>query len=663
MFDIQKSSVARSLVACAIASLPIGAIAQETPEQIAGPADPIVVTATRMPTRYNQLISDVSVVDQEQIRDYGPQAPISDILANEPSITIRSSGGMGTDTSVRLRGTASNQTILLVDGLRINSATTGDAPWAYIPMQQVGKMEIVRGPTSSSYGSDAIGGVIQLFTRKGQGPTKFYADSSYGTYNTTTETVGVEGSEGDFSYSVYGGNTHSVSFPNYITNSTGYTYSQSPASYTNTNASGAFSYNVAAGQELGVKVLFGGGQNGFTNSSTSGGYGLGAATSQKSLNVLSAYSKNRILDEWTSLLRVGSSQDNTRSWYSNNVQSYFDTTQKQIQWQNDIKTPIGNAMLAYEFLNQAAYIYNSTYQNYSRNIGSVQGGLNGTHGDHLWQANIRNDANSQFGNAVTGSVGYGYFLAAPLRMTASWGTGFQAPTFNQLYTPYSYSSSTNRRTGITTNSTTVGNANLQPTSSQNTEAGLRYDDGVHSAGVIYYYNNINDEISWVTTRTTSGSTTNINSQPMNISRAVIQGISLTYGGQILGLNINGSMDYQDPQNMATNTVLPYSPYVFGSLTTEKKMESWKLGVQMQSQGQQQSSPIQYVGQTPGANVTMGGYTLFNLYGDVKVYKDVSAFMRINNLFDKQYVNSVNATNGPYRTAGSAVFFGLRFDQR
>ena len=150
---------------------------------------------------------------------------------------------------------------------------------------------------------------------------------------------------------------------------------------------------------------------------------------------------------------------------------------------------------------------------------------------------------------------------------------------------------------------------------------------------------------------------------MNISRAVIQGISLTYGGQILGLNVNGSMDYQDPQNMATSTVLPYSPYVFGSLTTEKKMENWKLGVQMQSQGQQQSSPIQYVGQTPGSNVTMGGYTLFNLYGDVKLYKDVSAFMRINNLFDKQYVNSVNATNGPYRTAGSAVFVGLRFDQR
>lgn len=651
MFSIQSPGFARKALALAIAIPVAPVIAQETPAQIAGPADPIVVTATRIPTRYNQLISDVSVVDQEQIRDYGPQAPISDILANEPSITIRSTGGMGTTTSVKLRGTESNQTILLVDGLRLNSATTGDAPWSYLPMQQIGRMEIVRGPTSSSYGSDAIGGVIQLFTRKGQGPTKFYADAGYGTYNTTSETLGVEGSEGDFSYSVYGGNTHSVSFPSYITNARGYSYTQAPASYTNTSASGSFAYNVASGQELGVKFLYGSGQNGFTNTSTTNGYGLGQATNLKNLNVLSAYSKNRIIDDWTSLFRVGSSQDDTNSWYSNNKQSYFNTTQKQIQWQNDVKTPIGNAMLAYEFLNQTANVLSGTYQNYSRNIGSFQGGLNGVEGNHLWQANIRNDSNSQFGEEVTGSVGYGYYLAAPLRVTASWGTGFQAPTFNQLYTPRSSSTSSSGT------SVTVGNENLQPVSSQNTEAGFRYDDGTHSGGVVYYYNNIDNQIAWVSSKVGTGRSSVTTTQPVNISRAVIQGVSLTYGGQILGLNVNASMDYQDPQNMNTSNALAYSPYVFGSLTTEKKMDTWKFGAQMQSQGQQQSNPGQ------SSNVTMGGYTLFNLYGDVKMYKDVSAFMRINNLFDKQYVNSVNNTYGPYRTAGSYVFVGLRFDQR
>lgn len=647
MSYISTASFSSSALALAIASISLAAIAEETPEQISGPADPIVVTATRIPTRYNQLISDVSVVDQEQIRDYGPQAPIADILVNEPSITIRSTGGMGSSTSVKLRGTDSTQTILLVDGMRINSVTTGEAPWSYIPMQQFGRMEIVRGPTSSSYGSDAIGGVIQLFTRKGQGPMKFYADAGYGSYNTASETAGVEGAEGDFSYSVYGGNTHSVGLPTYISNSKGYSYTQTPASYTNTSASGAFSYNAAAGQELGVNLLYGSGQNAYTNTSTSNGWSTGQATILRSLNVLSAYSKNRILDDWTSLLRVGSSQDNQRSWAPNNAQSYFNTTQKQIQWQNNLKTPIGDSLLAYEFLNQSANVLSGTSQDYSRNIGSVQGGLNGIQGNHLWQANIRNDANSQFGNAVTGSIGYGYFVLPTVRLTGSWGTGFQAPTFNQLYTPFS--SSVSR--GVTY--ITKGSANLQPTKSQNTEAGVRYDDGTHSASVIYFYNNITDQISWVTSTLGNTSTT----QPLNISRAVIQGVSLAYGGKILGLNVNASMDYQDPQNMNTSSALAYSPYVYGSLTTEKKMETWKLGVQMQSQGQQQSNPGQ------STNVTMGGYTLFNLYGDIKAYKDISAFMRINNLFDKQYVNSVNSSYGPYRTPGSTVFVGLRFDQR
>jgi vitamin B12 transporter len=110
---------------------------------------------------------------------------------------------MGTNTTVQIRGASNNQSILLIDGMRLSSVSNGGPTWAYIPMQQIGRMEIVRGPTSSSYGSEAIGGVIQLFTRKGEGPTKYYADAGYGTYGTSSETVGVEGSQDGFSYSLW----------------------------------------------------------------------------------------------------------------------------------------------------------------------------------------------------------------------------------------------------------------------------------------------------------------------------------------------------------------------------------------------------------------------------------------------------------------------------
>ncbi len=620
----------RSAMACAIASLSFGVVAQDVPNDPTDVADPIVVTATRMPMRYNKLISDVTVVDEEQIRDYSPAQPISDVLANTPGVTVRSSGGLGTATTVQIRGATNAQTILLIDGLRLNSATTGAPPWAYIPMPQIGRMEVVRGPTSSSYGSDAIGGVVQLFTRKGEGPTKFYADAGYGTYNTTSQNIGVEGSQDGFSYSVYGSNTHSVSFPTFVQ---GYSasatsgYNPTPASYTNTSASGNFAYTVFPGQEIGVKALWGNGQNGFTNSKTQ------MATNLSSLNVFSAYSKNRIVDDWSSLIRIGSSQDNTRSWYANNSQSVFNTTQKQAQWQNDFRLPIGNAMLAYEFLNQAV-VSTTNYNQTSRNINTVQGGWNADIGNHLMQVNLRNDDNSQFGNATTTSLGYGYFILPTVRGTASWGTGFQAPTFNQLY--YPGSGTPNSAYSYT------GNPNLNPTRSENTEAGLRYNDGVHSAGVIYYYNNITNLVNY-----------NSNySSYVNVGRSVIQGVTTSYDGRLLGLNIMGSVDYQNPLNADTGTWLAYHPQGFGSLTVEKAVTDWKLGAQMQAQGSQQTSP------GSRSNATLGGYTLFNLYGNVKIYKDVSLFARLNNIFDKQYQTIQN-----YETPGSNVFVGLRFDNR
>lgn len=654
MSYIQISGLTRSLVACAITSISVSAIAQETPQEISGPEDPIVVTATRMPTRYNQLIPDVSVVDQEEIRDYGSQAPISDILANEPGITVRTSGGLGTTTSVQMRGANTNQTILLVDGLRLNSASTGAAPWAYLPMPQFSRMEIVRGPTSSSYGSDAIGGVIQLFTRRGEGDAKFYADSEYGTYTTSSETLGVEGSAGGLSYSVYGANTHSVSIPTYtkaMPNAT-------PGSYTNTSASANLIYTIATGQEIGIKGLYGSGKNGQWNN---GSYydttswtlvdDYGMATQGESMNLMSVHSKNRIGDDWVSLVRIGSTQDNSNTiysgpqgWMNGRAQSFFNTTQKQAQWQNDFNLPIGKGMLAYEYLNQFALTSESA-AGYSRNTSTFQGGWNADIGSHLIQANVRNDANSQYGNATTGSVGYGYFFLPELRLTGTWGTGYQAPTFNDLYYPAQgdgYSWSVN------------GNPNLQPTRSQNTEGGIRFDDGKNRFGVVYYYNNVTNLVQW---RNSMNGSISVYA-PENYGRSVLQGVTTTYGTNVAGINVFGSVDYQDSQDMQTGLVLPYHPFAFGSASVEKDAGRWKLGLQSQFQGNQQSNP------GSSNNQNLGGYTVFNMYGNVAIRKDVSAYFRLNNMLDKQYVTNYDSVNQAfYRTPGSQIYVGLRLDTR
>lgn len=631
MSYIHTPGFARSLVACAIASLSVVAVAQDADKET------IVVTASRMPTRYNQLIADVSVVDQQTIQEYGPAAPISEVLANEPGITAKTTGGLGGQTSIFMRGTNSNQNILLIDGMRINSVSSGGASWAYVPLQQIGRIEIVRGPSSTMYGADAIGGVIQLFTRKGEGDAKVYADAGYGTYGTSAETVGVEGSKDGFSYSVYAGNTHSLGMPTY-TNSSG-DFNPNNASYTNSSGSTRLAYTIKPGQEIGGSFVYGEGRNAYTGYDQSGGNAM--QYQLQTFSVGSVYSQNKILDNWTSLVRGGYSNDNAKNYYSSGVPDYnFQTQQYQMQWQNDLRLPVGRAMLAYEFLKQNLNS-NTNYAVTSRNINSFIAGWNGDYGNNLFNASVRNDNNSQFGNATTGSVGYGYFLTSKVRATASWGTAFQAPTFNELYYP-----------GSNWQGYPYSNPNLQPTRSQNTEAGFRFDDGRHRAGIVYYYTNIKNLIA-----------NDSNGTPQNIGRSVIQGVTTTYDGKIYGLDVNGSVDYQSPMNANTNQILNYRPQAYGSLTVQKKMERWNLGAQYQASASQQTSTTS-VGPGSSNNVTLGGYGLFNLFGSVNVYKEVSLFMRANNIFDRQYTTNYSSWNSNYyRNPGANFFVGLRFQQK
>lgn len=644
MSFIQTPGFARSLVACAIASLSVVAVAQDandrnsTEQKSIAKDGTIIVTATRTPTRYNQLIPDVTVVDRKKMQEYGPQAPITDVLANEPGVTVKSSGGMGGQSSVFIRGASNNQSVLLVDGLRVSSVANGGPAWAYIPMQQIGKMEIVRGPTSSSYGSDAIGGVIQLFTRKGEGPTKYYADAGYGTYGTSAETIGVEGSKEGFSYSIYGGNTHSLGLPSY-TNASNY-FNPNSAAFVNSSASTRLAYTIAQGQEIGASVLYGNGNNSYTESRS-------IKTQNQQLTVASLYTQNKILEDWQSTIRIGQSVDNLRNYLAGgSSDNNFRSVQNQIQWQNNLKLPVGNGMLAYEYLEQKLDS-NIVYSAASRNINSVQAGWNGDWGRNLFQLNVRNDNNSQFGNATTGSIGYGYFIMPSVRATASWGTGFRAPTFNELYwqasDPWGFR----------------GNSNLAPERSQNTEGGIRYDDGTQKFGIIYYYNRVKNLIQTVEYYVPAYYST-----AENVSNAVLQGLTASYGGKILGLDIATSYDYQDARNTTSGTFLAYRPANFGSMTVSKNAERWNLGGQMQVSGSQQSNPSGDLGNN---NLTMGGYTLFNVFGSVNLIRDVSLFVRGNNIFNRQYTTNASGApwtgNNYYRNAGSNFFVGLRFDTR
>lgn len=142
-----------------------------------------VVTASRTEQQLNDVIGDVSVISEEQILKAG-QTSLVELLAMQAGIEVSHNGGVGKSSNVYIRGANPVHTVVLLDGMRINSATSGTTSLENIPLNQIERVEILRGPASSLYGADAIGGVIQIFTKSANGKPKINATVGLGTYGT-----------------------------------------------------------------------------------------------------------------------------------------------------------------------------------------------------------------------------------------------------------------------------------------------------------------------------------------------------------------------------------------------------------------------------------------------------------------------------------------------
>ena len=161
----------------------------------------IVVTATRTEQSLKDVLADVSLIDRAHIERSGAGS-VADVLSRVPGLQISGNGGPGTSTSVFVRGSNTQHTAVFVDGVRIDSQSTGGATWQAIPLAQIDHIEVLRGPAAAIYGSDAVAGVIQIFTRKGEGAAKPFVSVGAGSYNTRQANTGVSGANGNFDYSL-----------------------------------------------------------------------------------------------------------------------------------------------------------------------------------------------------------------------------------------------------------------------------------------------------------------------------------------------------------------------------------------------------------------------------------------------------------------------------
>ncbi|MHB9118130.1 MAG: TonB-dependent receptor domain-containing protein, partial [Burkholderiales bacterium] len=479
----------------------------------------VVVTASRTPQTIGSSLADISVISSEDIARAG-QSTLAELLQSQPGVDIVSNGGMGTATSISLRGADSTHTLVLLDGMRIDSATLGTASLENIPLNLIDHIEILRGPASHLYGSEAIGGVIQIFTKSGAGKPRSNFSVGYGSYNTRKLSGGLSGETDGTRFSLQAGQTESDSISAYSSGNPGYLdKNRDSDAYRNTNVSAKLARTLAEGQEIGLDVFGSNGRSHYDGSSSNVDY-----YNDHALSAIGLYSKNRVTSDWHSTVRVSQSGDHYNDFAA--AKTVFNTDQNQFSWQNDIKLGAGQALLGMEYLEQKVG-GTTRYAVDARRVKSFFAGYQARFGLHSVQANVRQDDNSQFGAHDTGYLGYGYRFAPQWRATGSISTAFKAPTFSDLYYPGS------------------GNLDLRPETSLNKEIGVHYDQGVHHLSAVYFDNRVSDLIAWAPIPPDFKIW-----KPANVNKASLTGTSLSYQGQLGGYGVRASLDHQNPEDQA-----------------------------------------------------------------------------------------------------------------
>lgn len=590
-------------------------VSQEKPpaQELLADADAVTVTATRISTRTNEITSDVTVIGREEL-DRGATT-LKEVLRAVPGVEVLQSGGPGTSMTLNIRGTNTDHVLVLIDGVRMESATLGTTTLQNIPVDAIERIEVLRGPASSLYGSSALGGVVQIFTRSGRGNPGKNFSATYGSYNTARFTAGIGREEDGFRYALQVGATDTDGF-NSTKNPRAASFRFDADGYRNTNVSGQVARTFRPGQEIGLRLYLSDGITRFDSTPVANDF-----RTYSTLASGSAYGQTNITERWKTRLTAATTMDDSTSYTSATVNSVIRTIHDQVSWQNDVKLPVGSAMVAVESVKQR--INGTTaFPVRQRSINGLGLGYQASTGVHHFQVSGRSDRYDQFGTKHTGYGGYGFDITPALTLTAGTGTAFKAPTFNQLYFPG------------------FGNPNLQPESARNSEVGLKFNGGGWQVSAIYFRNVVKNLIVNAGTPLA----------PQNIGSATLTGTSVTASTQLMDTDIAANLNWQDPRDASNNLLLPRRARQFMNITASRAMFGGKGGIEFQQSGSRYSDAANLV--------RMGGYGLLNAYFEKPIDREWVMFARADNLGGKTY-----ELIRDFAVPGRSVFFGVRYQER
>ncbi|HSH91718.1 MAG TPA: TonB-dependent receptor [Ramlibacter sp.] len=570
----------------------------------------VVVTATRNPARADELVSDIKVIDRQAI-EASTARSLPELLARVAGVQMSANGGIGKQSAVFVRGGENRHTILLVDGVRIASATAGTPTWESIPVEMIERIEVLKGPASALYGSDGVAGVVQVFLRKGREGFHPYASLAVGSGHYARAGAGLQGGQGNLGYSigVERLRVRGLSATNPRVPFGQFNPDVDPFEQDAVTASAR--YQVNKDWRVDGGFMYSSGVSSFDD-----GLGFDARAAVRAATAHIAV-KGRLSGAWETQLRVSQGNDTNNS-FGSSFPGSFKTEQTEWSWQNDVATSIGKIVAGLE--QRVQRVGGSTaYTVTDRTINAVFAGVNGGSGSHSWQLNARHDANSQFGSANTWFAGYGFRFSPSWRVHASHGTSFVAPSFNQLYFPF------------------FGNPALREERGRNTDVGVTWAANGHEVKLVRFDNRIRGFM----TNTTL---------PINIPRARIEGWTLGYEGKAGNVALRAALDALDPRNELNGRQLPRRAKSQVTAGADYVLGAWKFGGSIIHTGDRFDD---------AANaLPLPAYTTADAYADWQFARDWSVQAKLNNLTDKQYETAYG-----YNQPGRSFFLTLRWQPK
>jgi vitamin B12 transporter len=582
----------------------------------------IVITATRIPTPVLQVASSITVVTAADI-EARQERTFADVLKDIPGLNVVQTGGPGGETSVFMRGTNSNHTKVFIDGIDVSdpSNATGAFDFGQLLTQDIERVEVLRGPQSGLYGSDAIGGVINIITKSGNGPVQFTGLAEGGTFDTFNQGGTLSGSQDDFHYSASVAHFHAGSVPVTPLDLLLPGEARNDDYDDNLTLTTKLGYDVTPDFDLGLAARYTDihlrdtGED-YLLALPYTGYPAPEQTIADTVEYatrLTAHLKSfdGVLEQ---TLGLAYTHDRTDTVEPQTPPALNTGERRKADWQGDVKlAPTETLVLG------AEYERDEIDQPITADvhIGSAYGELQSQIGDHWFSAlNVRNDDNSRFGDKTTWRFAPEWVVTqTDTRLHASVGTGFKAPTLSELYQSFPAFFF-------------FANPNLKPESSTGWDAGIEQAvvHDVLRVGVTYYDNRIRDLITTDVTGTTWA----------NVGRATTDGIESFIAYQPLKeLTLRVDYTYTQAEDDVLEQPLLRRPKHRGSfVATWQATRAWQWNLDVLAVGNWVD--VSRDGLTSGLNAP--GYTTVNLATSYDLTPRVALFARVDNLLDRRYEN-------------------------